>query len=268
MLKTALCSAHARILLASSLLLLALPTARVCAQEEEGGDDIDSMMQADPDRPAKAEEEGEGEASGDEQAGDGEQKANGEQGSDDERAFREMPTEHKKKKSEEEEAPPDPGAKGLGIGALLGYGISLESGANIWSAGFGLQGNYDTGVFVIGARFVYYIGGSEDIPKIDVFQVVTGTETVTANLWELGLDLGFDIDLSPAATLRPGLGIGFASLAVGNTSNVFGAFSPGAALLYDVSPSFYIGLDARLQIVTATQTAKGLVFLAAIGLRV
>lgn len=268
MLKTALCSVYARILLASSLLLIAAPLSRAHAQEEGGGD-IDSMMQSDPDRPAKAEEEGEGEAAGgDEQAG-GEEKASGEQGSDDERAFREMPDESKhKKKDEEEVAPPDPGAKGLGIGALLGYGISLETGANIWSAGFGLQGNYDTGVFVIGARFVYYIGGSEEIPKIDVFQVVTGSETVTANLWELSVDLGFDIDLSPAVTLRPGLGIGFASVAVGNTSNVFGAFSPGAALLYDVSPSFYIGLDARLQIVTATQTAKGLVFLGAIGLRV
>jgi hypothetical protein len=227
------------------------------------------MMQADPDRPAKAEEEGEGEA-GEEQTGDGEQRASGEQGSDDERAFREMPDESKhKKKDEEVEAPPDPGAKGLGIGALLGYGLSLESGANIWSAGFGLQGNYDTGVFVIGARFVYYIGGSEEIPKIDVFQVVTGTEKVTANVWELGLDVGFDIDLSPELALRPGVGIGFASVAVGNSSNVYGAFSPGAALLYDVSPSFYLGLDARLQIVTAQpEAAKGLIFLAALGLRV
>jgi hypothetical protein len=261
-------SLRARLILAASVLLLAAPAARAHAQEDEGGGDIDSMMQSDPDRPAKAEEEGEGEAAGDEQAG-GEEKASGEQGSDDERAFREMPDESKhKKKDEEEVAPPDPGAKGLGIGVLLGYGISLESGANIWSAGFGLQGNYDTGVFVIGARFVYYIGSSADRQIRSDFQGITRTESVTANLWELSVDLGFDIDLSPAVTLRPGLGIGFASVAVGNTSNVFGAFSPGAALLYDVSPSFYIGLDARLQIVTATQTAKGLVFLGAIGLRV
>jgi hypothetical protein len=260
--KPALGTIQARLLIACSLLLLASPISRVHAQD----DDLDKMMQTDPDKPAPSEEEGEAPAAEGEQ-GD-EHHASGEQGSDEERAFSDMPHE-KKHKVEEDVAPPDPGAKGLGIGALLGYGLSLESGANIWSAGFGLQGNYDTGVFVIGLRFVYYIGGSEEVPQIDAFQVVTGTETVSANIWELSLDLGFDIDLSPAVTLRPGLGIGFASASGNGNSNLYGAFSPGAALLYDVSSGFYIGLDARLQVVTAQpQVAKGLIFLAAFGLHV
>lgn len=255
---------QARLIIACSLLLLAIPTSHVRAQD----DDLDSMMQTDPDKPAAAEDEGEAPAAEGEQA-EGEKKASGEQGSDEERPFEEMPHEGKKEKTEEVEAPPDPGAKGLGIGGLIGYGLSLESGANLWSAGFGLQGNYDLGVFVIGLRFVYYIGGSEEVPKIDVFQVQTGTETVSANIWELSLDLGFDIDLSKAATLRPGVGIGFASASGGSSSKLYGAFSPGVALLYDVSESFYIGLDARLQVVTAQpQAQKGLIFLGAIGLHV
>ena len=43
--------------------------------------------------------------------------------------------------------------------------------------------------------------------------------------------------------------------------------APGAALLYDVSDNIYIGLDAKLQLVLASSTVKGLLLLANAGMR-
>jgi hypothetical protein len=257
------------IVIASSLLLLASPLSSVQAQDEEEeeaeaeeGGDIDQMMEADPDRPAEAEGEAEGEGEGED---DGERPPGG--GSDDERPPGEA--EESEDTSDAPVAPVDDGiSRGFRIGALAGYGLSLEDGPNVWSAGFGLQGVYDTGMFVVGARFVYYIGGSAEETVFNNFGEPS-TVDVTANVWELGLDIGVDLQLSPAAALRPGLGLGFANASVGDASKLYGAVSPGLALIYDFTESFYVGLDARFQIVTAQPEAqKGIIFLAAFGGRV
>jgi hypothetical protein len=253
---------HAQLIIACSLLVLAVPVSTVRAQE-----DLEEMMAADPDRPPE-EEEAEGEGEGDEAPpADGEERASGEQGSDEERPPGE---EDESDDSVAEGAPAEPvddPSKGFRIGALLGYGLALED-LNPWGMGFGLQAGYDTGIFVIGARFVYYVGATEEIPQINAFGDLTGTETVTINVWELSVDAGFDVALSQAVTLRPGLGIGFASSGRGSSSELVAAVSPGAALLFAASDSFYVGLDARFQLVTSQpESVKALIFLATAGLR-
>lgn len=246
------------------MLLLALPASNVLAQ-----DDLEEMMAADPDKPAEEEaEEEDAEEQGEEPAGDDEENAApGEQGSDEERPPGDEEAPADETATDVPAEPVDDPTKGLRIGALIGYGLSLED-INPWGPGFGLQVGYDTGIFVIGARFAYYLGESIEIPRINVFEEVTGSESVTINVWELGIDAGFDLALSPSVTLRPGLGLGFASSASGNSSNVYGAISPGAALLFAATDSFYVGLDARFQVITSNPEAiKALIFFAAAGVR-
>jgi hypothetical protein len=256
-----LAPAFVRSVLACCLALLALPVSNARAQ-----DDLDEMMAADPDQPAEDAEEGgdEGEA---EAAPDGEKAPAGEQGSDEERPPDELEEQTDEDKTDVPTEPVDDPSKGFRIGALIGYGASLED-ANPWGPGFGLQAVYDLGAFVIGARFVYYVGETVEIPKIDAFEDVIGSESATINVWELGIDAGVDLALSPAVTLRPGLGLGFASLARGSSSELNGAVSPGLALLFAATDSFYVGVDARFQVVTASPEAfKALIFLAAAGVR-
>jgi len=257
----ALAPVHVRWILACSLTALALPVSAVRAQ-----DDLDEMMATDPDRPAEEEEEAGGEEDSEADDDDDEKAPAGEQGSDEERPPGEPEEPTDEGQSEAPVEPVDDPTKGFRIGALIGYGASLED-YNPWGPGFGLQAGYDLGTFVIGLRFVYYLGDTVEEPRINNFEEVIGTESVTINVWELSLDAGFDLALSPAVTLRPGLGLGFASLASGNTSELTGAVSPGAALLFAATDSFYVGLDARFQVVTSSPEAKGLIFLATAGVR-
>jgi hypothetical protein len=252
---------RAPLIFASSVLLLALPASNVLAQ-----DDLEEMMATDPDRPAEEEAEEE-EEEGEEPTEDEEKAPPGEQGSDEERPPGDPDAPDDATESDVPAEPVDDPTKGFRIGALLGYGLALED-FNPWGPGFGLQAGYDTGVFVIGARFVYYLGETYDTQITGTFSGVPVTESVTINVWELSLDLGVDLALSPSVTLRPGLGLGFASSARGDSSEVIGAVSPGAALLFAATDSFYVGLDARFQVVTSSPEAiKALIFLAAAGVR-
>lgn len=159
-----------------------------------------------------------------------------------------------------EEMPADGGNKPISAGLLLGYGISLESGANAWGLGFGVGGGYtlDMGVY-LGARFVYYLGESH------------------VNVWELGIEGGYDVDMDKLH-IRPGIGLGIANVTVdipavlgfggGSASSSEFFIAPGAALLYDVSDSIFIGVDARLQVVLASGgSMKGILLLANGGMR-
>lgn len=167
-----------------------------------------------------------------------------------------------------EEAPVDGGKKPISAGLLLGYGLDLESGSgNPWGLGFGLGGGYtlDMGLY-LGARFVYYLGDSQTIP--------TGLGThisVDVNIWELGVEGGYDIAMDKLH-IRPGLGLGIASAsssAAGtSTSDMYLYVAPGAALLYDVSDSFFVGAEVRLQLVFADpDMIKALILLANAGMR-
>ena len=170
----------------------------------------------------------------------------------------------------EEEAPAaDDGKKPISVALLVGYGLTLDDGssvsggdsANYYGVGFGARGGYNLGKIFLGARFVYYLG--ED----------------PVNLWELGIEGGYDVALSDSVTLRPELGLGIASvtvsialpgiLGVGTASASSSEFylAPGASLLFDVTPSVFLGVDVRLQVILASSTVLGLPLLATGGMR-
>ena len=163
-------------------------------------------------------------------------------------------------------APSSDVEKPISVGLLIGYGISLEDGANPWGLGFGARGGYNIGQIFLGARFVFYLGESQDITT-----PFGATISSDVNIWELGIEGGYDLAAGDALTIRPELGIGLASINVSvsgasdSTTKLY--FAPGASILYDVSDSIFLGVDARFQIVLADQTAKGILLLANGGMR-
>lgn len=165
-------------------------------------------------------------------------------------------------------APSSDPAKPISVGLLLGYGIGLDlkGGPNPWGLGFGARGGYNIGQVYLGARFVFYLGGSKDVS--------TGfgaTSSVDVNIWELGIEGGYDLKAGDALTIRPELGLGIASLNVSvgsfSDSSTKLYLAPGASVLYDVTDSVFLGVDARFMIVLADKTAKGIILLANGGLR-
>jgi len=138
------------------------------------------------------------------------------------------------------EAPGAAHAKPISVGLLLGYGISFEDGPNIWGLGFGLRGGYNIDAIFLGARFVYYLG-EDDV-----------------NLWELGIEGGYDIPVGPVI-IRPGLGLGLANVSISvdlpaplediDDSETNPYFALGSSVLYDIDDTFFVGGDARLQFV-------------------
>jgi opacity protein-like surface antigen len=161
----------------------------------------------------------------------------------------------------------DDPAKPISVGLLVGYGISLEDGANPWGIGFGARGGYNLGQIYLGARFVFYLGESESSMPIP------GGASVDSdfNIWELGIEGGYDLKAGDALTIRPELGIGIASLNVSvgsfSDSSTDLYLAPGASILYDVTDSVFLGVDARFQIVLADETAKSIILLANGGMR-
>jgi opacity protein-like surface antigen len=163
----------------------------------------------------------------------------------------------------EDAAPADGGDKKISLGLLLGYGISLESGGNIWGLGFGVRGGYNIDKIFLGARFVYYLGESP------------------VSSWELGIEGGYDLSIGDKLTLRPGLGLGIASVTVsipsiviagttvgggsGSSSELY--IAPGASILYDVSDTMFLGAEARLDLILSSPMTKGFILLVNGGMR-
>ena len=156
-------------------------------------------------------------------------------------------------------------ANPISVGLLIGYGVSLEDN-NPWGMGFGLGGGYNIGDLFVGGRFVYYLG--ETVTEMRGSFGISGpsTDEFTVNLWELGAEVGYDIHLGSVA-LRPGLGLGFASVSGGNESEVYAYLAPGLALLYGVSDTMYLGLDARFQAIFSELGVNGVPILATLGMR-
>ena len=254
--------------LAFSILITAalfhLPTF-VFAQEDdeeaaEGGEDIDDLMASDPERPEPAEEE----------AGDQEAPAEGAEGEagmfDDERPPGDEPSAEAEPREEDVEAEDGATAdKPLSVALLAGYGLSLESGANPWGVGFGIRGGYNIGGFYIGPRFMYYVGESATTIRFDSFGRMR-TEDITANLWDLGVEAGYDIPASATLSIRPEFAVGLASVSAVQSQTV-AYVSPGLAALLDVSDAFFLGLDVRYQFVATELGASGLGFFATLGMR-
>lgn len=166
--------------------------------------------------------------------------------------------------------------KPISVKLLLGYGLSLEGDDpgpdNPWGLGFGLGGGYNLGQIYLGARFVYYLGSSEEVGGMDF----------GFNFWELGIEGGYDVDLG-GAILRPGLGIGLANLAFDlptvagvdlSSSDMYLYIAPGVGVQFDVSDSIFLGLEARFKMVFGedmgtgdSKMVKGLILLASGGMR-
>ncbi len=223
-------------------------------------DDLDSLMEADREldpgeRHESADDEDEEELDEDEdldQMGDDEAPPEGWQGE----------TVKKKKEPEEDEAE-DPAETALSVAVLVGYGVSLED-VNPWGFGFGLRAGYNIDAFFVGGRFVFYIGETVTETRAS-FSGGTSEEDISHNLWELGAEVGYDIAID-AVTLRPGLGLGLASGSSGGSSEVNVYVAPGLSLLYGVSDSMYLGLDARFQAILSEFGANGIPILATVGM--
>jgi hypothetical protein len=140
---------------------------------------------------------------------------------------------------------------------LLGYGISFEDGPNAWGLGFGLRGGYNIDAIFLGARFVYYLGETEE----------AGGFEASYNLWELGIEGGYDIPVGPVI-IRPGLGLGIATVAyespgfTGPTATIEDSathpyIALGGSVLYDIDEQFFVGGDMRLQFVLGDDEEAG-----------
>lgn len=162
-------------------------------------------------------------------------------------------------------APSSGGEKPISVGLLLGYGIGLDlkGGPNPWGLGFGARGGYNIGQLYLGARFVFYLGSSKD--------VFNGVSTInySFNIWELGIEGGYDLKASDALTIRPEFGLGLAGASADpGTSSTKAYIAPGASVLYDVSENIFLGVDARFQLVfTDPESVKAIIFLANAGMR-
>jgi hypothetical protein len=162
-------------------------------------------------------------------------------------------------------APGADGVKPVSVGLLLGYGINLDRDFNPWGIGFGARGGYNLDNIYLGVRFVFYLGES-----VSAAAFGGGPGDFSVNVWELGVEAGYDLDLG-AVTLRPEVGFGLAgSSSDSSAPGVVSApksstdlyLAPGASVLYDVTPVVFVGVDTRLQFVLITGTPTALIFLA------
>lgn len=150
--------------------------------------------------------------------------------------------------------------KPISVGLLLGYGISLEDGGNPWGFGFGVRGGYNIDAIYLGARFAYYLG--ED----------------PVNIWELGIEGGYDVAVNEKLIVRPGLGLGIANVTVdlpevagfdigGSASESEFYIAPGVSGLFDVTDSVFVGADVRFKLIMSDPTAKAITLFANGGMR-
>lgn len=154
-------------------------------------------------------------------------------------------------------------AKPISAGLFLGYGISLEDGPNPWGLGFGVRGGYNIDAIYLGVRFVYYLG--ED----------------PINIWELGIEGGYDVAVGENFVVRPALGLGLANLSAsipeftvmgvtaggGSVSSTEFYLAPGVSGILDVTDSVFVGAEARFKVVLAEETVKAITLLATGGMR-
>lgn len=239
------------------------------ASAQDDAVDLEDLMASDPEQPAQADEQ-----AADEEPADGgfEDEPTGSSEntlsmSDDERPPGDEPSSVQPV-ADEQSAEAEPSAGGhrnpLSAGLLAGYGINVGSGANPWSFGFGVRAGYNFSAFYLGGRFVYYAGSSATETRYGVLGEMR-TEEVTASLWELGLEGGYDIEAG-SVVIRPGLGFGFASASGGNTE-AYAFAAPGVSLLYNMSDALFLGLDGRYQVVLSEPAGEGVVLLANLGMR-
>jgi hypothetical protein len=161
--------------------------------------------------------------------------------------------------------------KKISAGLLLGYGISFED-QNGWGVGLGVRGGYNLNQIYLGGRFVYHFG--------ETYEGATGGLTIaeaTINLWEVGVEAGYDLLVADKLTIRPEVGLGIATRIASADSALLGdLFSDtntnpylalGASGLYDITPELFLGLDARIQLILGDGSPAALVLLINGGMR-
>jgi opacity protein-like surface antigen len=166
----------------------------------------------------------------------------------------------------------DGAAKPISVALFIGYGLTLDDGIDVgdnvnpYGLGFGARGGYNLDKIYLGVRFVFYLGESNDIAN-----PLGGTIESSINVWELGIEGGYDLALSDTVTLRPefGLGIAGASADAGgfSSSSTDLFIAPGASLLFDVTDSVFLGVDVRLHVILGDETILALPILATGGMR-
>jgi hypothetical protein len=182
---------------------------------------------------------------------------------------------------------PPPSAAGTGmprqvsIAALAGVGVTFDrtiSGVNPLGFGFGLRGDYRFKQdFTLGARIVYFVGGSSELP----------TGSVDMHTWLVALEGSYAFDLNPIL-IKPGLLLGLAvrstrglpattdaiTLVAGSVSHsAVGMYvSPGVNVVVPlslISPdlgTWFVGGDLRLDLVFGNQVSSNLQVLGQVGL--
>ncbi len=147
----------------------------------------------------------------------------------------------------------DTSSDGSGVSAavLLGYGFN-----DAFKLGFGARVGYTLPMHLyLGGTFVYHLGTSTDIGN---------GQSITTNVMMIGAEVGYEIPAGPVM-IRPnvGLGIGivkssvpavnvagFGTVGGGSASASDFFIAPGATLLYPVTGSFSVGVDARFIIIS------------------
>lgn len=140
------------------------------------------------------------------------------------------------------------------VGGGLQYGIFMGDDEgdppNPYNLGLNVRGGYtlDFGLYA-GANIDYFFGETKE-------QTIFGTTIESSvNIYQLGLELGYDLGLSPTMVLRPKLGLHHAT-AVGESSgggvdvesDESGvAITPGVQALFDMGGLFISG-EARYNI--------------------
>lgn len=159
----------------------------------------------------------------------------------------------------------------LQIGLGFRYGFEMEDGDfNPWGPGIGVAGGYTLGNGVyLGGNFDYFFGDS----------IGEAPNELSANIWQLMAEGGYDLGLGEAFVVRPKLGVGFATtnmetcidLGLGtgeqcaSDSETDFAIAPGATFLY-IGQSFSLSLDLRYDMIFAEgETQNALLFSAGIG---
>jgi len=157
---------------------------------------------------------------------------------------------------------------------LMGVGVNATAcgtaTCNAYGFGLGLRGGYTLPSKVyVGGTFVYHLGYTSQVA------VGSFTRGFTGGVGYFGPEVGYDLTAGPIL-VRPygGLGIGLYR----QTDTGFGAtaqpvdsgggrfaFWPGVTGMYPMSPSFFLGADARFVLVA--NGASGFSFFATGGMR-
>jgi hypothetical protein len=158
------------------------------------------------------------------------------------------------KKDEAAQAEYEARPKLITVALLGGYGYALEapSDVNPFGAGFGVRGGYNLDAFYLGARFMIFLGDSEQIEGVEV----------SANSITIGLEAGYDIGLfDDFLVVRPELGFGLFSASIEAMAVSGGSqvpidessedlyIAPGLALLMRISDRVFVGVDGQLPII-------------------